>query len=67
MSSDNYTCYYMEEFEGYQYGRDFTCRKCTLKDIEDDIFTNLKEEFCKDCKDYISKDESKSSISLIEW
>lgn len=67
MGSDNYTCYYMEEFEGYQYGRDFTCRKCTLKDIEDDIFTNLKEEFCKDCKDYISKDESKSSISLIEW
>ena len=53
MSSDNYTCYYMEEFEGYQYGRDFTCYKCTLKDIEDDIFTNLKEEFCKDCKDYI--------------
>jgi hypothetical protein len=57
----------MEESEEYQYGRDFTCHKCTLKDIEDDIFTNLKEEFCKDCEDYISKDKSKSSISLIEW
>ena len=62
MNSNN--CCYLEKFEGYQYGRDFICYRCTLKSVEDDIFTNLEEDYCKNCEDYISKE---NTMPLIEW